>query len=172
MYQSDAGGCCDCGDPTSWLPSGFCPRHRPPLNDDTPRYALPEDEAQLVRGVLRCVMTAMGLQMGLMKLEATLFPLSSWQGEGGGWGYEGRGGGVLGERGEEFVWGGGGGICICTHAHTHAHTHVQSNAHAHVYTPSPFTQVMYGRVLFGYQVSAAMPLYATWWWMLLYNPSC
>lgn len=27
MYFSFAGGCCDCGDPTSWKPSGFCPNH-------------------------------------------------------------------------------------------------------------------------------------------------
>ena len=27
MYFSFAGGCCDCGDPTSWKPSGFCPKH-------------------------------------------------------------------------------------------------------------------------------------------------
>ena len=27
MYFSFAGGCCDCGDATSWKPSGFCPKH-------------------------------------------------------------------------------------------------------------------------------------------------
>ena len=28
MYKSSSGGCCDCGDPMAWNPSGFCKRHR------------------------------------------------------------------------------------------------------------------------------------------------
>ena len=33
MYFSSAGGCCDCGDPTSWKPAGFCPRHTSHTNN-------------------------------------------------------------------------------------------------------------------------------------------
>ena len=29
LYHSQAGGCCDCGDLTSWTAAGCCPRHRP-----------------------------------------------------------------------------------------------------------------------------------------------
>jgi len=27
FYHAQAGGCCDCGDPDAWDPSGFCPHH-------------------------------------------------------------------------------------------------------------------------------------------------
>eukprot|EP00288_Rhodomonas_lens_P006471 CAMPEP_0177740014 /NCGR_PEP_ID=MMETSP0484_2-20121128/27340_1 /TAXON_ID=354590 /ORGANISM="Rhodomonas lens, Strain RHODO" /LENGTH=262 /DNA_ID=CAMNT_0019254129 /DNA_START=111 /DNA_END=895 /DNA_ORIENTATION=+ len=30
MYRSVAGGCCDCGDPGAWKPSGFCSDHKGP----------------------------------------------------------------------------------------------------------------------------------------------
>ena len=29
FYHAQAGGCCDCGDPDAWDPSGFCPHHGP-----------------------------------------------------------------------------------------------------------------------------------------------
>ena len=32
IYQSPSGGCCDCGDPSAWRPSGFCARHRGPAS--------------------------------------------------------------------------------------------------------------------------------------------
>ncbi|KAG7367370.1 zinc-finger domain containing protein [Nitzschia inconspicua] len=29
FYHAQAGGCCDCGDPDAWDPTGFCPHHGP-----------------------------------------------------------------------------------------------------------------------------------------------
>ena len=28
IFQSNSGGCCDCGDPQAWKPSGFCRKHQ------------------------------------------------------------------------------------------------------------------------------------------------
>jgi hypothetical protein len=41
MYVSDAGGCCDCGDPASWREAGCCPRHRPEEHPAAPEATLP-----------------------------------------------------------------------------------------------------------------------------------
>jgi hypothetical protein len=42
MYRSVAGGCCDCGDPGAWKPSGFCCDHKGPTT--TFSLPLPDDE--------------------------------------------------------------------------------------------------------------------------------
>eukprot|EP00884_Botryococcus_braunii_P015606 jgi/Botrbrau1/2729/Bobra.0164s0009.1 len=39
MYISESGGCCDCGDPTSWKPSGCCLAHRP--SSESPAATVP-----------------------------------------------------------------------------------------------------------------------------------
>jgi hypothetical protein len=40
FYHSQAGGCCDCGDPEAWSPEGFCKRHG--NKSDDPLVTLPE----------------------------------------------------------------------------------------------------------------------------------
>ncbi|KAK9808772.1 hypothetical protein WJX72_003285 [[Myrmecia] bisecta] len=51
MYISESGGCCDCGDPTSWKPEGFCPQHNAETAA-TPEDVLGEREGQALRMVL------------------------------------------------------------------------------------------------------------------------
>src|SRR5262249_48769379 len=43
MFKTIDTGCCDCGDPTAWKPSGFCMRHR---ISDEPKPSLLSDSAQ------------------------------------------------------------------------------------------------------------------------------
>lgn len=40
FYHSQAGGCCDCGDPEAWSPEGFCKRHG--NKSENPLVTLPE----------------------------------------------------------------------------------------------------------------------------------
>jgi len=35
FHQAGVGGCCDCGDPEAWAPSGCCSRHRPVASDSS-----------------------------------------------------------------------------------------------------------------------------------------
>ncbi|KAL2641840.1 hypothetical protein R1flu_009427 [Riccia fluitans] len=35
MYNSDSGGCCDCGDPAAWKEEGFCSAHRRRLREES-----------------------------------------------------------------------------------------------------------------------------------------
>ncbi|PFH31695.1 hypothetical protein BESB_026690 [Besnoitia besnoiti] len=44
MIMQASGGCCDCGDPSSWAPSGFCSKHRgvtPEMDGPSSTLALP-----------------------------------------------------------------------------------------------------------------------------------
>ena len=41
FYHSQAGGCCDCGDPEAWAPKGFCTKHGKVLAD--PLQSVPSD---------------------------------------------------------------------------------------------------------------------------------
>eukprot|EP00873_Tetraselmis_striata_P010026 jgi/Tetstr1/430290/TSEL_020115.t1 len=60
MYTSDAGGCCDCGDLSSWKASGCCPMHRPSngcscsngCTEGETVQKLPEVEERLMRELL------------------------------------------------------------------------------------------------------------------------
>lgn len=52
MYFSFAGGCCDCGDPTSWKPSGFCPRHTGQANTLQHNAQLDALEQTIAKAVL------------------------------------------------------------------------------------------------------------------------
>lgn len=55
MYVSEAGGCCDCGDPHAWHPSGFCRRHREGAAADPPQLSAQGAEAAsiaLSQGIL------------------------------------------------------------------------------------------------------------------------
>ncbi|CAM9782916.1 unnamed protein product, partial [Choristocarpus tenellus] len=42
FYHAQAGGCCDCGDPDAWDPSGFCHKHG--LDNRNPLHDLPQGE--------------------------------------------------------------------------------------------------------------------------------
>ncbi|XP_014668803.1 PREDICTED: E3 ubiquitin-protein ligase UBR3-like [Priapulus caudatus] len=58
MFRSQAGGACDCGDPSVMKEEGFCPRHGPSKDDNSP--CIPEDllgvaEAMMPRITLRLV---------------------------------------------------------------------------------------------------------------------
>lgn len=83
MYMSESGGCCDCGDPGSWKPEGFCPRHQAP-SADAPPLSLAPEEAALLRALLHVVMRVVGLQCGLQSKVATggdgLLPSATWEG--------------------------------------------------------------------------------------------
>ena len=48
----NAGGCCDCGDATSWKPSGFCPRHTGQANTEQPNAQLDALEQAIAKAVL------------------------------------------------------------------------------------------------------------------------
>ena len=66
MYVSDAGGCCDCGDPTGWRAEGCCPAHRAAATrggDAPPAPPLPAWE-----GVVVGEMAAYALLRGLLSL--------------------------------------------------------------------------------------------------------
>ena len=52
MYFSFAGGCCDCGDPTSWKPSGFCPKHTGQTNRQQDTAQLDAIEGTIAMAVL------------------------------------------------------------------------------------------------------------------------
>lgn len=46
FYHAQAGGCCDCGDPDAWDPSGFCPHHGGGERGDVDTTALPEAQVK------------------------------------------------------------------------------------------------------------------------------
>lgn len=52
LYFSFVGGCCDCGDPTSWKPSGFCPKHTGQKSRQQDNAHLDTLEEMVARGVL------------------------------------------------------------------------------------------------------------------------
>ena len=47
FYHSQAGGCCDCGDPDAWLPSGFCTKHGENNVSSEEALFVPEDMSDL-----------------------------------------------------------------------------------------------------------------------------
>jgi len=49
MYRSGSGGCCDCGDPNAWKPSGYCKRHR--ASTSSIEEAVAALEPQVLRGM-------------------------------------------------------------------------------------------------------------------------
>lgn len=53
FYHSQAGGCCDCGDPGAWDPSGFCHRHG--RVTENPTTDLPEGILTTGRRVLEAI---------------------------------------------------------------------------------------------------------------------
>jgi hypothetical protein len=66
MYTSDAGGCCDCGDMSSWRPQGCCPRHRPPGEGGhgaAEEAQLPPADDVVARGVVGCALAALQLAL-------------------------------------------------------------------------------------------------------------
>jgi len=46
-------GCCDCGDPFAWRPTGFCTRHPGPNTEINPRDFIPETLLTRIRIVIR-----------------------------------------------------------------------------------------------------------------------
>jgi hypothetical protein len=48
QYRSGSGGCCDCGDLSSWAAEGCCPQHRPRELSDEPVAMGPELREALV----------------------------------------------------------------------------------------------------------------------------
>lgn len=60
MYISDAGGCCDCGDPTSWRDEGCCPRHR---SESGGGGVLPAGEAVVLPPLLACMVLRLQLEL-------------------------------------------------------------------------------------------------------------
>lgn len=81
MYISDSGGCCDCGDSTSWKPSGFCPHHR--TATQAPTLTLPPDESAFLQALVHTVMRIIGLHCGLLGAGiegAALLPQTTWEG--------------------------------------------------------------------------------------------
>jgi hypothetical protein len=51
LFQSQSGGCCDCGDGMAWKESGFCRHHNPQTSIDMDGM-LPHDVAVAVRSLL------------------------------------------------------------------------------------------------------------------------
>lgn len=51
FYHAQAGGCCDCGDPDAWDPSGFCPLHGPNATAGDPT----SDNQSLIQPIVRRV---------------------------------------------------------------------------------------------------------------------
>ena len=56
LYQSPSGGCCDCGDPLAWKPSGFCKKHQVPDENVDPTLVLDLHERHRFEVVVFCVM--------------------------------------------------------------------------------------------------------------------
>ncbi|CAI6004679.1 unnamed protein product [Closterium sp. NIES-64] len=64
MYRSESGGCCDCGDPSSWNPKGACKRHRHQEHSaDTPK-PLPGNLGQVTETAVAAVVAQLVLQVG------------------------------------------------------------------------------------------------------------
>ena len=52
LYSSPSGGCCDCGDPLAWSPSGFCKRHQVPDDYHDPSSSLEESTRLRVEAIV------------------------------------------------------------------------------------------------------------------------
>ena len=68
LYLSEAGGCCDCGDPISLKDSGFCPRHR--CRHAGGSRGLGRAAEGVVRGVAGAVLLRIVLAMARIALGA------------------------------------------------------------------------------------------------------
>lgn len=62
---ADAGGCCDCGDTSSWRPQGCCPRHRPAgeAQGAAEPPPLPAADEAVARGVVGCALACLQLAL-------------------------------------------------------------------------------------------------------------
>ena len=52
LYSSPSGGCCDCGDPLAWKPSGFCKRHQVPDDYHDPSTLLDDSTRLRIEAVV------------------------------------------------------------------------------------------------------------------------
>ena len=80
VYRSDYGGCCDCGDPSTWQPSGFCKKHRG-FRDGDPSCRLPER----IRTILPKIIDAQLRRFCALVDRAAMEQQKRLEETGGGW---------------------------------------------------------------------------------------
>eukprot|EP01083_Nonionella_stella_P282231 960444_1 len=73
MTEAGGGGCCDCGDPASWLPEGFCSKHQGPSQTQVdPSQTLDPELYRSSHAVLRFVATLLSNSLAGASLCFTL----------------------------------------------------------------------------------------------------